>query len=150
MLLQVDEAVEVLEDSDQKLVKQEREACEATREAHSLLQLVYERKAESMHHNGAKASKRRKVSNPTVLRLPAHHISQSDAKKYLPPNTPILQGRTKDGWHGHCPPYRRVGHTFVKRGCSQLARKAIQRDLWTQHLSKTGQPVETCTVADLF
>ena len=146
-LLQVDEALEVLEETDVRLVKDERSAFLAKQAEHDEFALSYQRKAESVRGDDAKKLKK---SEPSRLRLPEHHVPQCEAKRYIPPGTAIWQGRTIICWNGHCPPYRRCSGTLAEYGNSELALRVVLKMLWRQYLKKNGKTERDCTVEGLL
>ncbi len=98
------------------------------------------------------ASSRKKKAVVVVKKVLGHHMTQKDAKTFIPPGSSVWQDRARGGWCGHVEPYRRASMTFDKfGGDSDAALKALLQALWFQYAELEAKPVvDVCIVADLF
>jgi hypothetical protein len=145
-LMEVDEAVEVMDKYDVKRVKDSQHHAETVAASRKDFRDGFFAKANSLRSS---AKKKARVAKRVVL---PHHIAQGDAKRFTAPATFVWRDITRGGWCGHCPPNSRVSESFDKHGgSSDLALKALLRTLWTQHAEKSGQkPEEVCNIDGIF
>ncbi len=148
-ILEVDEAVQVLDRHDFERVKDAKKHTEYVRANVTEFKSHYSTKASKVAADGPKAKRAKALLKKFVL---PHHISQADAKRFLPPATSVWRDLARGGWCGHCPPNSRLSESFDKHaGSSDDAFRALLVRLWIQNAEKVGQPpANICTVEGLF
>lgn len=151
-LLQVDEALEVLEHMDIEVVHQEQERLQRVANENADFAVCYRVKARAVQEKKeASAKRQRKESGLKQITLP-HHIEQKDAKKFIPQGgvCSVWRAHTRGEWHGHYKGLPRISESFQKHGSSELAFKALLQRLWGFHLSKNGLDKDRCPIVGLF
>lgn len=160
-LLEIEEAIEVCDHLDSRKVNQAKKEARSSLESRSIFKEAYVRRATQVHATAkAKASSGRRQSAATSRStassassqraFPAHHCSQQEAKALLPEGASIWRSLVRGEWCGHLPPHRRVTAPFARHVDSQGALAACLRQLWAQHLEKTGAPLTDCPISGLF
>ena len=77
-------------------------------------------------------------------------ITQQEAKKYIPDDCYVWKTNTKQGWGGHCPPYKNISESTVRQ-IPREAMFALVRRLWMQHNKKHRIfPLEQSPAPNLF
>ena len=145
--MEIDEALEVLEEQDRKLIKAERDRALAERQELSHFTASYELQARRVHP-AEPPKKGKKHVDPQPLVLP-HHLSQQEAKRFIPQGSSIWVA-TAGAWCGHMPPYRRNFESLAKHGTSEAALRYLLRTLWSQKCKITGEDTSSCPVRGLF
>ncbi len=140
-ILEVDEAAEVLEKSDQESLADEQKQARSRLEQRQTYRDEYTEKMKLFRLAREKKSKKGKKemtkgSLPTV-------ISQRDAKKFIPPGTHIWRGLTKGSWQGHCEPFARVYESWANSSEPEAMRRIIKK-LWEQYLMVSGKDWSHC------
>ena len=93
-LFEVDEAWEVVDHMDMSKVKQAQKDAESSLSEHKEFRDKYRAKAREVHESKGHADKRRKSDKNLVM--PTHHISQAEAKRFIPPDSFVWRSLTKD------------------------------------------------------
>lgn len=134
-VLEVDEAAEVLEQEDRKLITQSKDKLkeENSRAATFGEEYAHKRREVRLFElekaKSGPPAKRQKASAP---RLPSL-ISQSTAQEFLPPcKCSIWKGHTRLDWNGHRPPFSRVHAPHSLYG-EEGAMLRVLAMLWLQH-----------------
>lgn len=152
-LLQVDEAVAVMDRNDIDRVKQAQKAASTKEENKAAFRRAFMAKAQDIESVRVAKARKRQAPGRAQNRIPIpHHITQAQAKRLLPPHTSLWRDVQRSGWCGHNPPNSRVSEAFDKHGgSSDEALKALLRRLWRQHAESKGkEPEELCIVQGLF
>lgn len=151
-VLALDEAMETLDESDQRLVIQEQKDIKTRQEHNEMFKSEYKAKAKHILRATANAkppARKKSKKMPSSFKMTydeAFDISQPEAKAWLPPNSSIWRAVTgKSGWHGHHPPNPRVGCLFddgieTRRG----ALHSVLVQLWDQYLTRMGMDWSQC------
>lgn len=149
-LMQVDEALEVVEPCDVQEVKSEQERQRKTKAEQDEFNTEFRSRARSAAvRAAAKAKPKGKATKTATLVLP-HHLEQKEATRFLPAGAAIWRANFRGEWNGHMPPHRRVTESYVKHGSSELALKACLRKLWSQKLAMQGLSEAACPIEGLF
>ena len=142
-LLEIDEAVEVLDPMGHPKFKKEKAAAEASVEDVLQYQNEFDELARTMAHP-PKPAKRKPLP-----KLPIGPPT-AEVNKFKPPATSVWRGEGDGGkWCGHCPPFRRISVRWSDHGEEQ-ARWSVVAKLWRQHLRKNGLGVAHCPWTDLL
>lgn len=148
-LLQVDEAVQVLDRHDQDKMEQRQKQCMSEVAARNSFTVAYAKKAVSLSAQRGKKARGSASGEQRTQVLP-HHIDQKTARGLIPPKTCIWRDTSRGGWCGHCPPNVRAGESFAKHGGSEAALLAVLGRLWLQALEIQGKDVSHCPIQGLF
>lgn len=167
-ILQIDEAIEVLDQHDEKHATDEQKKV-GERAVHRS-DFATEYRAERRRVAAAAAAaaeaaaavpkakgkgKGKKGKPPAVAPLPpAPHmpstISQATAKEFVPFGASIWRGVTRMEWCGHMPPYSRIHDKWEELG-EKGAMLSVLKRLWTQHCEFRGLEYDlTCPHIALF
>lgn len=142
-LLEVEEAISVMDRHDFEQVREAKEHVEVVREVRSSYKSAYTSKAHDITQQrsaGAKKAKRKRGGGAVVM---PHHVAQGEAKNYAPPSASVWRDISRGGWCGHLPPGPRVSERFARNGASSdAALRALLVRLWAQHAEKFGQSPE--------
>lgn len=78
-------------------------------------------------------------------------LLQSEVRNFCPPGTKIWKNNTHVGWHGHCPPFRRMSATVATTGSEKAAASKVLKTLWLQYCHAHGCSLaDACFVRGLF
>lgn len=146
---EIDEAVEVLEQFDHEVVKQEQETATTRIAAKAEFEAAYRERREAwrLAHERCKKRAAPKASMQKG-ELPTE-LSQAQAKRYIPQGTSIWRGTVQGSWQGHCPPFARV-HESWRRSSEPEAMRRVIRTLWQQHICKNGLDDSACPWAGIL
>jgi len=149
-ILDVEEACEVLEHQDEKLIKDQQEVVRGrTAERKALKQSCLSKAREIRAAGGGLGAAAAPIVGPKRV-LPAH-IAQKDAKRFIPPNCSIWVSATRGEWNGHTHGHpHRVYEPFNRYGSSEEALHMCLRRLWLQFLEPLGLDGSSCPVEGLF
>lgn len=148
-LMELDEAVSVLDKHDMDMVKERQKQLVTEKAARQAFKNSYCEKASVVKGGGKSRSSRSAGSLPQPLTLP-HHCEQREARSFIPPGTSIWRDCARGGWCAHHNDYRRISEGFTKHGGSMLALRHCLRRLWGQYLEARGEPLANCPVSGLF
>ena len=146
----MDEAVEVLEQTDIEGIKNEQRSC-----AQQILEqrgfqreyIEHKRRIAAPKAKGKAGGKGGKAGVKTI----PHHCDQLQAKAFLPcRDAHIWKGNNKGEWNAHLPPHKRVYEPHIRHGSSELALKACLKTVWAQYLAQHALPDSACWVEGLF
>jgi hypothetical protein len=153
-LLQMDEALEVLDAQDVKLVTAEQKAIIEAKARHNTFQAEYVARAKMVAAAKPKAKAKAKAKAAMApgppVRTYEHHITQAEAKLLLPPGASVWRGVSRGEWNSHLPPARRNTESFHKHGSSALALKIALQKVWHTHLLQLGLNDTECPIVNLF
>ena len=159
-LLDLDEALEVLEKDDQRKVTEEQKSTVTHQKERSDFAACFRKKREEIRVAvaGPKAKAKAKVKGKGKGKEPPEppfrwdsDISHADAKRLIPPGSSIWRGLTRREWCGHheVSGAIRVRAPWDGLGGQQAALKNVVGRLWRQHLEHWGLP-ETDAPAGMF
>ena len=152
-LLQVNEAVQVLDRDDDKKVEAEKTDVKQRAVARSSLASEYEKKTRIVKATlvaaaaaaalaagpakpKAKAKGKGKCGGPPAPKLPAT-IDHITIKPFTPPGCYVWRGLTRGEWCGHCLPLPRVRCPWSVSG-EYAAALSVLRTLWQQYCMLNG------------
>jgi len=142
-LLALDDGLELFTPEDKRQVEEEQKVQRNSEDSFQEL-LVDLRLARQRRAPLAKASHVKHIDLPGVL-------VQAVVRDYCPPGTQVWKNNVHVGWHGHCPPFRRISATVATAGSEHAAATQVLKSLWLQHCHKEGQSlVDLCFVRGLF
>ena len=110
-LLQLDEAMEVIEDHDVKMINAQQVLIKDQMEHHDLFAIAYT--AKSLQVKIASKKRARTADQPQDF---PHHIQQKDVKTHSTLGASLWSGKSPPQWAGHLKPFRRVSASFSKWG----------------------------------
>lgn len=152
-----EEAMEVLEKRDEKIVSRFLEEAEVHKQELQSFTEQYKAK-----HNkvlppkpAAKAKGRPKkgesASSISGYRpmYPTGTISHADAKAMSPPGSIIWSSHATGNWQGHFPPFPRVSRQWSKY-TEPVALKLVLQNLWSHYLDVNGMNKCDCPISGLF
>jgi hypothetical protein len=150
-VLCLDEALEVLDEADQKLALQQQRDSLSKGAAANEFKLCYVEKAKAVNELAAAdkkpAKKAAKVEKRDFDKVHPgdFDIDQPSAKRWLPPGAYIWRGVTTKVWHGHLKPFPRVSKSFGNgtATCKEGLRVVLKK-LWDQYLTMNGLGPEGC------
>ncbi len=147
ILLDVDEAVEVMDRHDIERIKDAQKHVEHELAGRADFRSSYVSKASSV----ASAAKGKKKKLTKKLVLP-HHIAQGDAKAFIPPGSSVWRDMSRGGCCAHLPPHARISESSEKHGgSSDVAFRTLLIRMWVQFADKVGSPPrDVCTGEGLF
>jgi hypothetical protein len=148
-LLEVDEAWEVIDPLDTRKVDEAQKEARSAIANHRALRDDFVAKAVAVKAKEDGKNKKKKQVVVVKIKLP-HHISQPEAKRYVPPGASVWRSLVRSEWCGHLPPAKRCTEPFSRHEGSEGALKALLRRLWAQHLDRTGAPHTACPIDGLF
>ena len=146
-LLEVDEAVDLLEKGDVDLLRAEQKGACTRLEGREVFAKEYKEAKQAQRAQKASGS-RRKARVPARSDVP-FTILHSEAKDFVPPKSSIWRGLTRNSWHGHREGRKRVSASWALWGESGAMRQVLKL-LWGQHLEMEGMEVEDCPFTGLF
>ena len=142
-LLALDDGLELFTPEDKKQIEDEQRAQRNSEDSFQDL-LVDLRLARQRLSPLAKASHVKHIDLPGVL-------VQAEVRDYCPSESRIWKNNVHAGWHGHCPPFRRISATVAAEGSEHAAATTVLKSLWLQHCHLHGCTlVDTCFVRGLF
>lgn len=144
----VDEAVEVLEKRDEKLVDDAKAAAHHARDEAAAFRVAFRQKAEAVRA-AAKATGRSKPPSARQHKYPAGTIDQQEAKRFLPPGAYCWRGRADGVWWAHLEPFKRVARSWAAHGEAEALRLVLAA-VWRQHLDVSGLPASACPWAGVL
>ena len=118
-LLEVDEAVDLLEKGDVDLLRAEQKGACTRLEGREVFAKEY--KEAKQAQRAQKASGSRRSKKPARSDVP-FTILHSEAREFLPPKSSIWRGLTRNSWHGH-----REGRKRVSASCTMIHALARSR-----------------------
>ena len=147
MLTSIDAAIEVIDQNDRQLFKDEQKKAVTSSENMSNFLLEFQtRRAEV---DGKLPEKRKKVdtSKPHLPKT----IVQAEAACVVPPGSHIWLSNASPQWHGHLEPYKRVWAKW-EGGEAQEAEavNSVIRQLWQQYLQSRGRTISDCPFEGVF
>ena len=135
-LLETDEASELLERDDVQALKQQNKKAHTARDESQTFSEEYKEERQKLNQQAKKVVKG-KATTHYPREIP-FSIEQSQARLYIPPNSSIWRGMTKNNsWHGHYQGRSRISCSWLTHGESG-AMKDIIRRLWSQQCEKMG------------
>ena len=91
-----------------------------------------------------------KASNVKHIDLPGL-LAQAEVRDCCPSESRIWKNNVHAGWHGHCPPFRRISATVTAEGSEHAAATKVFKSLWLQECHLHGCTlVDACFVRGLF
>ena len=158
-LLDMDDCSDLLEKTDVEALKSAKKTLEAKEDRHAQFRKEYLAKYHELWPAAAAAAPPpgppAAGAAAAAAAAPSHlcwriGLTQQEAKLLLPPDTSIWQSRSRGGWMGHCPPYRRISAMFVHYPSQDAALRCLLQRLWTLHFDRPAAVPQTCPVKDLF
>lgn len=146
-VLEVDSAVEVLEHQDREVLQQEQNSASNRIEARKQYQQEFTTNMR-VFRLAQEAKKKRQKKGPSQHGTLPTKMGQSEAKKYIPPNTTIWRGLVNGSWQGECKPFARLFESWRKSSEPEAMRRVIV-GLWQRYLLKEGLTKEDCPWEDL-
>lgn len=152
-LLQVDEAIEVLERRDQEVLMKEQKTASERCEEVKRYRAEYARKRQAVHAAAvpaakAKAKAKAKCKAVAKPKLPCS-VPHHELKQYIPEGTSVWRDLTRGAFCAECPPYRRFSKSWHLYG-QEGAMREVVKDLWRLRLQHEGKSLSECPIADLF
>ena len=156
-----EEAMEVLEQRDSKIVSKHLEEAEAHKQELESFTVQYkvkhnkvcppkaEVKAKGRPKKGQGASSSSAATSHYNPTYPTGTISLADAKAMCPPGAIIWAGKGIGNWQGHFPPFPRVSRQWSKY-TEPVALQLVLRNLWGHYLDKNGKGKSDCPIQGLF
>lgn len=154
-----EEALEVLEKRDGKIVSRFLEEAEVQKQELQSFTAQYkakhnkvcppkpEAKAKGRPKKGQGASSSATSQyNPTY---PTGTISLADAKAMCPPGAIIWSSKGIGNWQGHFPPFPRVSRQWSKY-TEPVALRLVLQNLWSHYLDVNGLGKSDCPIPGLF
>ena len=114
-MLEIDEALEVLDHYDVEEVTNQQKIAQSHRSVAQTFKSEYIFRARTIREQSGKKGKAKKA--PAKVAVPAH-IPQKDAKKFLRPGAFIWLSNIRGEWNAHCAPSPRIYEPFARRGGS--------------------------------
>lgn len=150
-VLALDEALDVLEESDKRAALEEQRTAPSRLQEHQEFKRHYFERAKVVKSAGKKAKAPNRKRPKTVQRFresfeDSFDITQPQAKKFLPPGAAIWRSVTgRQGWNGHFGGNARISRGFGDgvSDCRQALRDVLVR-LWDQYLTKNGLEWDSC------
>lgn len=151
-VLCLDEALDVLEESDKRVALEEQRSVPSKVEAHKSFKRSYFAKAKVVRQSAAKAEgrPRKRAKKKQLFRETfedSFDISQKDAKKFLPPeHASVWRSVTgRQGWNGHFRGLARISCAFGDgaTSCRGALANVLVR-LWDAYLTKNGLEWDSC------
>lgn len=127
-LLEVDEALEVIDHMDTRKVQEAQREARSSASTRAAFKSDYAQRAQTVRaaNDGAPRKKRKGAASSssvaTRLVVPPHHITQQEAKQFCPPQGSVWRSLTRGEWCAHLPEYRRITAPFSRYG--GLARRS--------------------------
>ena len=140
-LLEIDEAAQVMDKADVKLLKQAQEKESDNRDEHA--DFASDFRDSMARHRAAQPAARSDRGRRQPIRDIPDRISQDEAKAMAPPGCYIWRGLRTQTWNGHCAPRRRISSSLLEMSDSQAMLNVLQR-LWQQYLEFNGLGPEAC------
>jgi hypothetical protein len=145
-LLEIDEALEVLDHNDIHAVTERQKTALETLASKNAFINEYVL-AKSKHAGGEpppSVGKKWPAAVPLVF-------PQADVKKYAPPGASVWRGNIRAEWCGHAKPCSRILEKLSNHGNDERATiLAMLRRLWVEYNRKEGKPLNSCPIEHLF
>ena len=141
-ILDVDEAVQVLDKDDVDEMKGEQKAEQKRATAKEVFAKKFgEKRREvdlfALEQKSKNEQKKQRTANPNAVQV-LSFIGQKTAKLFLPQEgTCSIWKASRGEWCGHCPPYKRVHSPFDLHGGEGALHNVLQM-LWKQHCRLRG------------
>lgn len=148
-LLFVDEALEVLEQQEAKLIAQEKSCVLAAKEDAQAFKARYVTHAARVRASAMPAARKASKAVKKPLAFP-FHLDQKDAKLFAPPDASIWRADVRVAWHGHQTGKSRISESFASHGSSESALKALLQHLWRSHLTEKGLTEADCPIVGII
>jgi hypothetical protein len=150
-VMALDEALDVLEESDKRVVIQEQSSATSSAAATKSFKASSAAKARSVRESGlaGKPAPKKRAKKKEFFKETFGHtfdIGQPAAKRFAPPGGSIWRSLTgRQGWNGHFPPNPRISTAFGDgtTTCRAACSDALIR-LWDQYLTKHGLDWAQC------
>lgn len=151
-ILQVDEALGVLERRDAEEFNKQKETFAQERTEKSDFRRAFGKKRRELLELAKSQAKGRKPAarsqNTKARKMPCS-ITHERAKEFAPPGASVWRGLTRGEFCGHLPPYRRVSCSWARYGQEGSLRETL-RLLWRQWLAAQGLGEADCPVQGMF
>ena len=142
-MLTLNDGLDLCTPDDRRKIEEEQKAQRQGEEEFGELMLDL-RLARQRGAPEAKASHVKHIDLPDAL-------LQAEVRDFCPPGSRIWKNNVHVGWHGHCPPFRRMFVTLATAGSGQAAATKVLKTLWLQHCHLHGcSLVDACFVKGLF
>jgi hypothetical protein len=142
-LLEIDEAIEVLDRNDHKVVRDEQASVVRDLQAREVFSVSYKSAANRLFAKAkAKGAAKRGKALPRALAVP-EVILQAEARKFIPDGASIWKGNTHQDWNGHFKPHKTVSFKWSHH-TEPTALKLTIGSLWAQFLEFHGHGDEVC------
>ena len=140
-LQEIEEAIQVLDTEDQKMVNEAKDTDLRRRESRLSFSEGYKKKSQSLFIRSGGKVKTYKLK---------HNMTQEQAKQLIPLGSSIWRNTVVPGWCGHVPGFSRCSASFHIHKGQQAALTHILKQMWTDHLDLRGLPKSFCTVEGLL
>jgi hypothetical protein len=156
-LMQVDEAVEVLDPSDEKVLRNQQKDAVSSMEECKTFKQDFKLKAKHVHEAAAKAVPKKKGKPKAVAakyparlpKFPEHSITVEMARSCVPEGGFLWADVQFGSWQGHFPPHPRKGRAWRKYGEKEALRLVLE-DLWGHYLVQHGLDPCACPIKGIF
>lgn len=160
LLMSIDDAVQVIDPSDQQKIKAVQERVKVQR--HELATYTKDWQAKPAVVKGsapelvsvkAKAKARKASSAGQRVwpdRIPVGDLTQAELAALTPPNGHIWHDRRSGGWQAHFPPFPRVNRLWHMHGGCRPAAILCLRYLWEKWCIVNGVDQARCPIGDLW
>ena len=144
-ILQVDAALDVMDESDHQRCRDDQDAAEAHLVNRKAFSNAYKEKVKINrdHRGGAKQAKYNKCVFPAT-------VTRQTAKTNLPPMTSIWKDNGYQAWAAHVKPYPRIRERFDLHGSDHEALKVLLQRAWALRLEKDCVDLSECPIQGLF
>ena len=140
-LLNMDEAVELIDHNDKEVYKQANKSAEEKQESMKVFCEEFQLMKQEQISKNAKGKRRK--GDPSRSPIP-HIMGQEEATLYVPPSVSIWQCNVRREWWGHGVPYKRVVSCWSTAEGESEAIKICLKRLWMQWLEREGRTREDC------
>lgn len=149
-LLQLDEAVQVMDRNDVKQFKEETENGIAAQKEFNNFRNDYKLGKQRIREREKKSSGSRRPRVVARRSLPdLSTIDHKDVKRWIPPNSYALKNNTTGEWIARLKGGASVSRSWGRYGEAEALRLVL-RHIWAQHCDQEGLDYGDCPVGGLF
>jgi hypothetical protein len=153
-IMEIDEAVQVLDENDREEVTKAQKRITDDHEHHAAFASEYKEKVKAS--KGGDAPPKKRAKKPETFgytgppRLPAaSELSQADGKKYMPPGASLWKAAGSGTWNSKLPPYSQTSRSWAKYGEAEAMRLCIVA-AWENFMESRGEDTLHCPVLGIF
>lgn len=160
-LLAVDEAVEVLDKSDEHRIRQEQHTCREHNIQREAFKTECHKRAAEVREKQTTVAKKNKHKNSVasgsssggyparIPKWPPNNIPLVEAKRLAPEGSSLWSSLQHGNWQGHYPPYPRCSRSWQRYG-EYRALMLVLQHLWRWKLWDQGLSPKDCPIAGVF